>query len=201
MVDTGIISAGANYAAPVIPFFLGLVVAIQRFYLRSSRQLRILELDASKWLTRQFTETAAGIEHIRSFQWQDRLVGEFHNVLNLTQRPRYLLLCIQQWLECVLDFSTVGAATIVVTVALESRGSSSGNAMGLAFLSLITFSDTVSSWIRHSVALETTSGALYRIRKFEADVPREEYNDRGEVPADWPSEGKLELNSVTAMYR
>ncbi|OAA60085.1 ABC transporter, transmembrane domain, type 1 [Cordyceps fumosorosea ARSEF 2679] len=183
-VDTGIISAGASYAAPVIPFFLMLIIAIQRYYLCTSRQLRVLELDSSKALIRHFTETAAGIEHIRAFRWQEEVTRDFH------------------WLEGVLDLSSAVAAVIVVTFALKFSGSASGNSMGLALLSLIGFSDTVSDWVQSSVALETALGAVSRIRSYCAETPTEHYKDDTEpVSSDWPVQGQLELNCVSAIYR
>ncbi|OAR02083.1 hypothetical protein LLEC1_05009 [Akanthomyces lecanii] len=201
-IDIGIISAGASYAAPVIPFFLMLILAIQQYYLRSSRQLRILELDTSKVLVRHFTETAAGIEHIRAFRWQEEVTNEFHASLDLTQRPFYFLYCVQQWLEGVLDLSSAVAAIIVVTFALKFSTSASGNSMGLALLSLIGFSDTISDWVQSSVALETALGAVSRIRSYCTETPTEKYKDEKEpVSSEWPMQGQVELNCVSAIYR
>lgn len=200
LIDIAIMSAGASYAAPIIPFLLVFLVAIQRYYLQTSRQLRVLELDTNKVLTRHFSESAAGIEHIRAFQWQDKLIAKFHVLLDLTQRSVYMMYCIQQWLECVLDLSTTGTAVLLVAIAVEIRSSATANSMGLALLSLIMFSDTVSSWIRSSVAMETAFGAISRIWKFEQDTPREKQPDGAAVPADWPRTGKVELSGVTAIY-
>lgn len=201
MADIGIISSGATYAAPVIPFFLVFVLCIQQYYLRTSRQLRVLELDTTKGLMRHTVETAAGIEHIRAFQWQDRLIEEFHAILDLTQRPMYLLYCVQQWLEGVLDFSSTVAAVVVVTLAVKFPGSTSGNSMGLALLSLIAFSDTVCIWIKSTVAMGTAFGAVSRIQTYASTTPSEDFKDAAPVPSDWPATGKLELNSVTAIHR
>lgn len=201
MIDIAVVSAGARLAAPIIPFFLLLVTGIQQYYLRTSRQLRVLELDTLKNLMRHVTETSAGIQHIRAFQWQEKLIQEFHIILDITQRPLYFLYCVQQWLEGVLDFSSAVAAIVVVTLAVKFPNSASANAMGLALLSLISFSETVSVWIRSSVAMETAFGAVSRIRTYAENTPAEEFKDTAPVPPEWPATGKLELNSVTPVYK
>lgn len=161
-----------------------------------------MELDTSKALVRHFTETAAGIEHIRAFRWQEEVTQEFHDSLDLTQRPLYFLYCVQQWLEGVLDFSSAVAAVIVVTFALKFSNSASANSMGLALLSLIGFSDTISDWVQSSVALETALGAVSRIRSYCTETPVEGFKDEKEpLASDWPAHGQVELNCVSAIYR
>ncbi|OAA75071.1 ABC transporter, transmembrane domain, type 1 [Akanthomyces lecanii RCEF 1005] len=201
-VDIGIISAGATYAAPVIPLYLLHILAVQQYYLHTSRQLRLLELDTAKALVRQFTETAAGIEHIRAFRWQEEVIQDVYSTLDLTQRPLYFLYSIQQWLEGVLDFSSAVAAVLVVTFALKFPSSASANSMGLALLSLIRFSDTISDWVQSSVAMETAFGAVSRIKSYCSETPVEKYQDgEGPIPSDWPSHGQIELKNVSARYR
>ncbi|TQW12261.1 poly(A)-binding protein-dependent poly(A) ribonuclease [Cordyceps javanica] len=202
IIDIGIIGSGAAYAAPAIPFFLGLIGSIQQYYLRTSRQLRVLELDTSKRLIRHFTETAAGIDHIRAFRWQEEVTKEFFSILDLTQKPFYFLYCIQQWLECALDFSSATAAILVVSLALKFSNTASANSMGLALLSLIGFSSTISEWVQASVAMETAFGAVTRIRSYCDRTPSEKYKDgKTPVTSQWPSRGQLELNCVSAFYR
>ncbi|KAJ6779521.1 hypothetical protein PWT90_07627 [Aphanocladium album] len=201
LIDIAIISSGASYAAPIIPFFSLLIVTIQQFYLSTSRQLRALELDTTKMLVRHLIETATGITHIRAFRWQEEVRNDFFAMLNIAQRPFYLLYCVQQWLECALDLSTAGAAILVVTFAVKFSNTASANSMGLAFLSLIGFSNTVGEWVISSVAMETAFGAVARIRAYSETVPKEKYkDDKGPVSTDWPPEGVLELNCVSAVY-
>ncbi|KAJ6783399.1 hypothetical protein PWT90_02209 [Aphanocladium album] len=201
VMDIAIISSGASYAAPIIPFFSFFIVVIQQFYLSTSRQLRALELDATKLLVRHLLESAAGIMHIRAFRWQEEVRNEFFALLDIAQRPFYLLYCVQQWLECVLDLSTAGAAILVVAFAVKFTNTASANSMGLAFLSLIGFSNTVGLWVKSSMAMETAFGAVARVRAYCEGAPKEKYkDDKGPVSVDWPPQGVLELNCVSAIY-
>lgn len=174
---------------------------VQQYYLRTSRQLRIQELDSSKNLVRHTTETAAGIQHIRAFRWQEDVIQKFHNILSLTQRPVYFLYCVQQWLQGVMRFSTAFAAIAIVSVAVNYPSTASGPSMGLALLSLINFSRNLSDFILSSVTLETSFGAVSRIRSYADSTPTEYHP--GAMPASptWPSLGRVELRNVSAMYR
>ncbi|KAJ6783517.1 hypothetical protein PWT90_02048 [Aphanocladium album] len=202
LMDIGIIASGASFAAPILPMFVLLVGIIQYFYLRTSRQLRILELDTSKKLYKHFTESTAGAQHIRAYRWQASFTAEFYAVLDETQRPFYALFCIQQWLTLTLDMSTAVAAVAVVSLAVKYTSRTTDTAMGLAFLSLITFSETTSLFIQTWVETETCLGGVARVRDFVNNTPVEEPCKEGpELPEDWPRYGKIDFSCVEATYQ
>lgn len=202
LMDIGIIASGASFASPILPFFVLFVAVIQHFYLRTSRQLRILELDTSKKLYKHFTEMAAGAAHIRAFRWQSAFLAEFYTALDETQKPFYALLCIQQWLTLTLDMATAVAAVSVVSLAVRFTSNTSNTAMGLAFLSLITFSETASTFIQTWVETETCLGGVARVRDFVDKTPVEKpCKDGPELPENWPQYGKIDFSSVQATYQ
>ncbi len=51
----------------------------------------------------------------------------------------------------------------MVIFAVKFSNTASANSIGLAFLSLIRFSNTVIMWVKLSVAMETTFRAVVRI--------------------------------------
>ncbi|KAM3490450.1 hypothetical protein MY3957_006257 [Beauveria namnaoensis] len=55
--EAGIVAAGTAYFIPGMAFILVALYVIQLFYLRTSRQLRLLELESSERLFGHFTET------------------------------------------------------------------------------------------------------------------------------------------------
>lgn len=161
-----------------------------------------MELDVTKKLMQHVTEALTGVEHIRVFKWQENMNDEFRKTLEVAQKPFYFLLCIQRWLECVLEFASATAAVILVVFALKFPSSASANSVGLAFLSVMSFSDVVSEWIKQSVQMETAFGAVGRIRDFCTNTPQEEYTDTGvAVAPNWPTKGGLEVSDMSAMYR
>ncbi|OAA73307.1 ABC transporter, transmembrane domain, type 1 [Cordyceps fumosorosea ARSEF 2679] len=201
LIDVGVIASGASYASPIIPVFLLVVYLIQRFYLRTSRQLREMELDVSKLLTRHLVETTAGIEHIRAFRWQDALTHEFHEILDLTQKPFYFLISINQWLRSVMDLSTAACAVSIVGLALKFHNTASPASMGLSLLSLLYFSEIAAIFVRYYVNMEMAFGAVARIRAFMRNTPKEAQRDCAPVPDDWPPAGKLDFSCVGVAYK
>jgi ATP-binding cassette subfamily C (CFTR/MRP) protein 1 len=50
--------------------------------------------------------------------------------------------------------------------------------------------------------LETSLGAIARLRSFEADNPPEQDDeDAVDPPESWPSQGEIEFNNVSASYK
>lgn len=202
LIDIGIIAAGASYASPIIPFLIFVIFLLQYFYLRTSRQVRAIELDSSKTLVQQFTETGTGLDHVRAFHWEAEFVAEFHEALTQNQKPFYLLLCIQQWLATVLDFTTAISAITIVSLALSFTKATSSTSMGLALLTLITFSDTMRNFVLHYVAMEVSYASVARIRAFDKNTPKEtQEEDVEDLTETWPEAGRVEFRSVSATYR
>jgi ATP-binding cassette subfamily C (CFTR/MRP) protein 1 len=49
--------------------------------------------------------------------------------------------------------------------------------------------------------METSIGAVARIRAFASETPREESDDEVEPPEDWPSRGEVKIMNASARYR
>ncbi len=203
LVDIGIISSGSKYAAPIVPIFIIVLYLVQYFYLRTSRQLRLLDLESSSPLYTHFTETSNGVQHIRAFQWQEAFIQQCIVRLDRAQKPYYYLFSIQRWLTLVLGLSTFAIAVVLVTFALNFTDSTSETALGLSLLNLITFSSNIADFIDSWVDLETSLGAISRVRTFTTTTPVEEDVDTLDTAQleHWPESGLVEFRSVSASYR
>lgn len=202
-VEIAIICAGAKFVATVIPGLLMAIYILQYFYLRTSRQLRVHELEAKTPLFTKFLETSRGIQHIRAFKWQEDFTLQMQDLLDHSLIPYYSLFCVQRWLTLVLDLIVCGVATILVSLAVEYRAETSGNAVGLSMLSLITFSGSLGSLLESWVDLEVSLGAVARIKAFCLGTPQEEENSGNDdsIPDNWPATGRIEFRGVSASYR
>ena len=65
-----LVAMGSGYMAAVVPPLLIIFYFLQTFYLQTSRQIRLLDLEAKSPLYQQFTETLEGITTIRAFGTQ-----------------------------------------------------------------------------------------------------------------------------------
>jgi ATP-binding cassette, subfamily C (CFTR/MRP), member 1 len=196
-----IITSGARYVAAIIPFCMFALYFVQAFYLRTSRQLRHLDLEAKSPLYTHFTETLSGLVTIRAMGWKQGFIEENNQRLNKSQVPFHLVFRVQVWLNIVLDFFVCFIATVLVAVAVLTRDSTSKAAIGLALLNIISFNNTLGFLINSWTSLETSLGAVARLRDFLLKIPEEALEiERQEPPLEWPTRGDIEFDNVTSSY-
>jgi len=94
---------------------------IQKYYLRTSRQIRLLDLQAKAPLYSHFIESLSGLVTIRAFGWSDDFVEQNLVLLDNSQKPYYLLFCIQMWLSLVLDLVVAVLAVILIALVVKFR--------------------------------------------------------------------------------
>lgn len=197
----GLIVAGADYAAATIPFVLAALYCIQRLYLRTSRQLRFLELEAQAPLLTHCSETLAGVTTIRAFGWQHQSHRKLTELLDRSQRPYYLLLCVQRWLGLVLGLVTAALAVVVVSMAMLLPHTSSAGSIGVSLLGILGFTFYITYVVQAWTTLETSLGAIARCKNLEATTPSEDKPaEVQEPPADWPAAGKVVIKGLRAAY-
>lgn len=194
-----IICVVGKYVAVTVPVLFLVLFIIQRYYLRTSRQLRLIEIEAKAPIYKLFLETTEGIATLRAFGW----VGAFHErlttVLNASQRPFYMLACIQQWLSLVLDFVTGGIAVVLVLSARASTSSISAGALGVALVLVLEFSSILTQCVQSWTKLETSIGAVSRVQRFIQTTPSESPGSVS-LPPEFPRQGLIRLDSLTAGY-
>ncbi|KAF2197592.1 ABC transporter-like protein [Delitschia confertaspora ATCC 74209] len=197
-----LICLGAKYIAAIIPLGLIFAYCVQKFYLLTSRQLRYLEIEAKAPLYAAFIDTIQTLETIRAFGWQTSLRAQFFDLLDMSQRPYYLLYCIQRWLNVVLDLFVAALAVILVTFSVELRDSATAGAVGVALVNVLAFNENIAGLIVAWTNLETSLGAIARLRQFEKDTPTEllEGAKDQSIGRTWPSGGAIEFTNVTAAY-
>ena len=178
------------------------VFIIQKFYLRTSLQLRILDIESKSLLFTQFLELLNGLTTIRAFGWERQHLSRAQAALETSQKPFYLLYCIQRWLNLVLNLIVGAIAVLLATVAVEFQGESDAGLIGLALTSLVGFTQILKQLVTNWTLLETSAGAVSRIRTFTSAVESENLpNESQEPPEDWPRDGSIEFRGVTASHR
>ncbi|CAH0054441.1 unnamed protein product [Clonostachys solani] len=201
IVGAVLITMASKWALTVYPVLMVILYLLQRFYLRTSRQMRLLDLEAKAPMYSYVLETLRGIVTIKAFGWQSFAISQNAALLDGSQRPFYLMYSIQRWLNLVLDLLVAGLATLIMTLATHLEDSSAG-ALGVSLLNILTFSQDLTYLIRTWTDLETSLGAIARVRSFEAETPDERSSQQPlEPPSEWPSYGGIEFRSLSASYK
>ncbi|KAI9146961.1 ABC multidrug transporter B [Paramyrothecium foliicola] len=196
-----IICVSSRYIAAILPFFLAIMFFLQRSYLHSSRQIRLLDLAAKAPLFSHFAETLDGLATLRALGWQTPYEERLRDLLTTSQRPFYTLYCVQRWLNLVIDLIIAAVAIIFAGTAVALHGSLSTGLVGLALINIITFNGNIRVLVVQYTNLETSIAAVARIRAYEKVTPSEvDSGEEQEVPHDWPQQGKLEIIQASASY-
>lgn len=203
LAQMALIGAGSKYAAISFPFVLGLLFLIQKMYLRTSRQLRYLDLEAKAPLYSHFTDCLHGLVTLRAFGWQNGMEKKNIELLDYSQRPFYVMFAIQRWLTLSLDLVVAGIAVLLIVLVVILRGTSLGaGSVGVALLNVIQFSQSIKLMVTFWTNLETHIGSIVRVREFTQKVESEDQpGEDGDIPLNWPSNGAVCFHSVSAAYR
>lgn len=121
-------------------------------------------------------------------------------LIDTSQRPAYLLLMIQSWLNLVLDLVVMVMAAVLTALAVRLH-SNSGFA-GASLVTLMSFGDNLSGIVIWYTRLETSIGAISRLKTFNETVKPEDADEEDVCPPEhWPQSGVVELKGVSANYK
>jgi ABC-type multidrug transport system fused ATPase/permease subunit len=99
----------------------------------------------------------------------------------------------------VLQLAVAVLAAVVVVLATQLRTSSA--LTGASLVTLMTFGDVLNYIIRWWTQIETSIGAVSRLKGFGEKVPSESLEGEDVVPdKGWPFRGGIEIDGVSASY-
>lgn len=127
-------------------------------------------------------------------------MAQNRELLDTSQRPAYLLAMIQQCLMFVLNLLVAFLAIGLVSLATQLRTSTGFT--GASLISLMSFSEIATALIFTYTALETSIGAVSRLKTFSDKVQSEHQpGEELEPPTQWPQSGSMVLRNVSASHR
>ncbi|KAJ5218037.1 uncharacterized protein N7498_000136 [Penicillium cinerascens] len=196
--------ASLPYLAAALPILIGVLYLIQKFYLQTSRQLRLLEIELKSPLYTHFIESLAGVTTIRAFSWTHATTNRMLSMLDSAQRPYYLLLCIQRWLSLVLNLIVAGITLLLVGASVALRTHVDPGLLGIALVMMMDLGLVLSELIQNWTLLETSLGAITRIKEFVEETPREETSMAPQTHdelLEWPTSGEIEFLDAGIAWR
>ncbi|GAD93146.1 ABC transporter [Paecilomyces variotii No. 5] len=200
LFTTVLVFVGSKYLAIALPVCLLAVYGIQHYYLRTSRQLRHVDIEAREPLFSHFLDTVTSIDSIRAYGWMDEYKRRNREALNTSQSPYYLMWSIQRWLTLVLNLFVAGLAILLVALATNIQGASTG-LLGVALSNIVNFGTTLQLLVTDWTQLETAICAVSRIKTYISDTqPEESHDELAPAPLNWPTEGTIIFDGVTASY-
>jgi ABC-type multidrug transport system fused ATPase/permease subunit len=199
-----LVAVASKYMAAFLPVLMVILYLIQFFYLRTSRQVRLLDIEHKAPLYSQLIETLSGLPTIRAFQWEDRYEKKNLGLIDESQQPSYQIACLQCWLNLSTDLFIMLLAVVFITLATTLREEIGPRNIGMGLSNVLGFSGTMKSVVTFWVMLEISLGAVSRVRSFVQETKLEGADDPPTAePKDaenWPTHGHIELRDVVASY-
>lgn len=153
-----------------------------------------LRIELKSPLYTHFIESLAGTTAIRAFSWTHAATSRMLSMLDTAQRPYYLLLCIQRWLSLVLNLIVAAITVLLVGVSVALRTHVDPGLLGVALVMMMDLGLILSELIQNWTLLETSLGAISRIKQFSEETPNEErkaaIQTHSELPG-WPTHGEI----------
>lgn len=118
--------------------------------------------------------------------------------LDTSQRPAYLLAIIQRWLGFVLRLIVALLAIAIVTLATQLGSSTAFT--GASLVTLMSFAEGLMYVITMYTLLETSIGAVARLKSFSEKVKPESSGNETLIPPPFWPQGAIKLSNVSATY-
>ncbi|KAI1639441.1 P-loop containing nucleoside triphosphate hydrolase protein [Biscogniauxia mediterranea] len=148
---------------------------------------------------RALYNTTKGIVTLRAFGFMENDRAKNLDLLDTSQRPAYLLTMIQQWLTLVLNFVVALIALVLTSLATQLRSNSGFT--GASLVTLMGFGDALASIVVFYTLLETSIGAIGRLRSFDETVKTEDRDEENIIPPpEWPQRGEIVPKGASASY-
>nr|XP_009685033.1 PREDICTED: multidrug resistance-associated protein 7 [Struthio camelus australis] len=197
------ITYGLPWVGLVLLPLAALYFSVQRYYRRTSRELkRLYSLTLSPIYT-HFSETLSGLSSIRAMRATHRF--EVENQLRLEQNQRCLFASntAMQWLDIRLQMIGVAVVTAVAGIAIIQHQKQLANPglVGLALSYALSVTNLLSGLISSFTLTETMMVSVERTEEYTTDIPTEPQDKLIQVAADWPSQGYVEFQEVVLTYR
>ncbi|KAB5518710.1 ABC transporter [Coniochaeta sp. 2T2.1] len=202
IVQTVLLFSAQKLMVATLPLCVAAVYLIQRVYLRTSRQLRLLDLESQSAVYSSFLESVEGIVTIRAFGWEKQVEDTNIDCLNTSQQPAYILLYLQQWLNLVLDLIVATIATGLITLAIFLTGTTTARQIGMALNIVLVANTALLGLVTSFTDMEISLGAISRLKNLEAETPKEEKPTENYNPVNtWPSSGTVDIEDVAVAYK
>jgi len=194
------------------PVFIALVIPlgflylwIQKYYLRTSRELKRLDSISRSPIYAHFQESLSGISTIRAYRQSKRFSLENEWRVDANLRAYFPSISANRWLAVRLEF--IGSIVILAAAgfSIVSVTVGSGLSAGLIGLSMsyaLQITQSLNWIVRQTVEVETNIVSVERVLEYSR-LPSEapEVLSKNRPPNSWPARGALSFNNYSTRYR
>ncbi|KAF2023302.1 vacuolar metal resistance ABC transporter-like protein [Setomelanomma holmii] len=194
------------------PMFMTLVfplgalyLYIQRYYLRTSRELKRLDSVSRSPIYAHFHESLSGMSTIRAYRQQKRFEQENECRMDANHKAYLPSFSATRWLAIRLECTgsvIVLAAAVFAIISVANHSSLSAGMVGLTISYALQAAQSLSYAVQGMAEVEVNMVSVERVLEY-ANLPSEapEVIPENRPPASWPSQGGIEFNNYSTRYR
>ncbi|KAJ3412857.1 hypothetical protein HDV05_008793 [Chytridiales sp. JEL 0842] len=183
---------------PLVPIAM-VYIKIGNYYVRTARSLKRLDSILRSPIFSHFGETLTGVVIIRAFGQSHRFMQESIRRFNDSTRASYFLMVSNQWLA--IRIQTVGTVVVFVTGLLVLLSNLGPEWAGLVLNLTFTLTDTLMNLVRQQSWMEMAYNSVERCKEYlTIEEEAAEINEDYRPPANWPSEGNVEIRGLEMRY-
>lgn len=194
------------------PPFLLLVIPLgyvyfsyQKYYLRTSRELKRLDSITRSPIFAHFQESLGGVSTIRAYRQEERFTLENEWRMDANLRAYFPSISANRWLAVRLEFigSVIILASALLSILSVATGSGlSAGMVGLAMSYALQITQSLNWIVRQTVEVETNIVSVERVLEYAAlpsEAPEVIFKNR---PATgWPAQGAVSFHNYSTRYR
>ena len=185
---------------------LGAVYVIyQKYYLRTSRELKRLDSVSKSPIFAHFQESLGGISTIRAYRQQSRFIQENEWRMDANLRAYYPSISANRWLAVRLEFIgsiiILAAAIFAITSVTTGSGLSAGM-VGLSMSYALQITQSLNWIVRQTVEVETNIVSVERVLEYaelQSEAPEVLLKSRPNI--GWPAHGEVAMSNFSTRYR
>ena len=154
----------------------GVYIYIQRYYLRTSRELKRLDSVSKSPIYAHFQESLGGITTIRAYRQQSRFSLENEWRVDANLRTYYPSISANRWLAVRLEFIgsfIILAAAVFAIISVSTGDGPTSGMVGLAMAYALQITQSLNWIVRQTVEVETYAEDLslfYSALKLFAEI-------------------------------
>ncbi|KAF9285150.1 hypothetical protein BGZ88_009647 [Linnemannia elongata] len=194
-----------TFATPAFVFVLpviGLIyMIIQKYYIRTSSNLRRLDSVTKSPLYQHFSETLNGLSSIRAMNIKDRFIDENAVRTNKSATASYASWMINRWLNVRLEALTSLAIFCAALLAVLSKGTISPSMAGLALSSTTSLAYNVIWTLRSYCDLCSDLISVERVHEYSNKRTEAPASTGVRLPENWPQQGRIVFKNYSTRYR
>ena len=203
---TLIVITAATPAFVVLILPLGAVyLAYQKYYLRTSRELKRLDSVSRSPIYAHFQESLGGVTTIRAYRQQARFILQNEWRVDDNLRAYFPSLNANRWLAVRLEFIgsviILGAASFAITSVASGSGLSPGF-VGLSLSYALQITQALNWVVRQTVEVETNIVSVERVLEYAnlpSEAPEVVFKNRPSI--GWPAHGAVQFKNYSTRYR